>query len=523
MGRTRDTSKVYVQSGLLTSTITSNYSASNNETIFVNTASSAITVTLPSSPSAGNKIKVLDVAANAQNNNITVLGNGYNIGGASAYIIDTPDSSVEALYINSSKGWNILNEYVSTVKPGAPTGVSATDIGTNRAYNDAAATVSFVASAEGDPATSFTVISTPGSITATGTSSPIVITGLQSNTNYTFVVRASNAGGISVPSSNSNSITATTVPQAPTITAANSRFERVSVDFTANGTGGKAISSYTITPSGGVTPQNGGSSPISIPSLTPGTSYTFTATATNDNGTSLSSSVSPSAIPYTASGGNITTTGGYRYHTFLSSSSFVLGGTSAPVDYAIIAGGGGGGSGIAGGGGAGGKQSGTVTLSPGSYSLTVGGGGGGGGNDGSGAGGNSSVFNGVTATGGGAGAGYNAGRAGGSAGSNGGSGSGAVSGGQGGGGGGSGGNASGVTGGAPTNFFGTNYAGGGGAGSNFGGGQGAGGGGGAGNGAPDGAAQSATANTGSGGGGGGNNRGAGGSGGSGIILIRYLA
>jgi hypothetical protein len=68
-------------------TITSNYTALNNDVVFVNTASSALTVTLPASPTAGSKIKVLDVAANAQNNIITVLGNGYNVGGASAYLI----------------------------------------------------------------------------------------------------------------------------------------------------------------------------------------------------------------------------------------------------------------------------------------------------------------------------------------------------------------------------------------------------------------------------------------------------
>ena len=41
-------------------TITSNYTALNNDVIFVNTASSALTVTLPASPTAGSKIKILD-------------------------------------------------------------------------------------------------------------------------------------------------------------------------------------------------------------------------------------------------------------------------------------------------------------------------------------------------------------------------------------------------------------------------------------------------------------------------------
>ena len=197
--------------------IVDNYTASDNETIFVNSASSSINVTLPSSPTTGSKIKVLDIATNSQNNNITVLGNGNNIGGASAYIINTPDSSVEVMYINSTKGWNILNEYISLAKPGAPIGVCATDVGTGRAYNNGAATVSFVAPTSGGAVDSYTVTSTPGSYSATGASSPIVVTGLQSDTSYTFVVTATNLVGTSSASNASRSITATTVPQAPTI------------------------------------------------------------------------------------------------------------------------------------------------------------------------------------------------------------------------------------------------------------------------------------------------------------------
>jgi hypothetical protein len=524
MSRTRDISNIYGSNdfgdGENIISISNNYSASSNDIIFVNTASASINVTFPSSPVLGNKIKILDSSNNASERSITVLGNGNNISGASAYIINTDRSYSEFTYLSSSQGWLVNNLYFPLARPAAPTSVSAVDVGTGRAYNNGAATVSFVVPITGGPVDSYTATSTPGSFTGTGISSPIVVEGLQSNVNYTFTVTSTNNAGSSI-SSSSTSITATTVPQAPTITTANARFERASIDFSANGTGGKAISSYTVSSSGGVSNQSGSSSPISIPTLTPGTTYTFTMTATNANGTSASST-SLSATPYTATGGSITTSGGYRFHTFTGTANFILSGNSAPVEYVLIGGGGGGGSGIAGAGGAGGKQSGTSTVSAGTYSVGIGGGGGGGSDDNNGGGGGPSTFNGITATGGGAGLGFNGGRSGGSAGSNGGTGSGAVSGGQGGGGGGSGGSASGVTGGTFTTFYGTNYAAGGGAGSNFGGGEGSGGGAGAGNGAPNGTAGSATSNTGSGGGGGGNNRGNGGSGGSGIAILRYL-
>ena len=103
------------------------------------------------------------------------------------------------------------------LQPNAPTIGTATDVGTGKAYNNGAATVTFTPSATGAAATSYTVTSSPGGYTATGTSSPLTVTGLQSANSYTFSVIATNAVGNSNASAASNSITATTVPQAPTI------------------------------------------------------------------------------------------------------------------------------------------------------------------------------------------------------------------------------------------------------------------------------------------------------------------
>ena len=109
---------------------------------------------------------------------------------------------------------------------------------------------------------------------------------------------------------------------------------------------------------------------------------------------------------FSASGGTITTTGGYKYHTFTSSGTFnVISGT-AGVEYLIVAGGGGGGAHAfgggyeAGGGGAGGYIAGNTTVNAQSYSITVGGGGAGS----TGRGGNSTAFS-ITANGGGVGGG----------------------------------------------------------------------------------------------------------------------
>ena len=86
--------------------------------------------------------------------------------------------------------------------PSSPTGVSASD------GNYQQSTVSFTApvSNGGLPITSYTVISSGGQ-TATGSSSPITVTGLTNGTSYTFTVRATNDAGSSLLSSVSGSIT----------------------------------------------------------------------------------------------------------------------------------------------------------------------------------------------------------------------------------------------------------------------------------------------------------------------------
>jgi hypothetical protein len=185
--------------------------------------------------------------------------------------------------------------------PNAPTIGTATDVGTSRAFNNGAATVTFTAPTfdGGLPITGYTVTSSPGGFTATGAASPLTVAGLASSTAYTFTAVATNSRGNSTASSASNSITATTVPQAPTIGTATDlgTGTSVSVAFTGNATGGKAITTYTATSSPGGLTGTGASSPITVSGLTAGTAYTFTVTATNANGTSTASAASNSVTP----------------------------------------------------------------------------------------------------------------------------------------------------------------------------------------------------------------------------------
>jgi hypothetical protein len=86
--------------------------------------------------------------------------------------------------------------------PGAPETVSA------RA-GDHSASVSFSAppADASDPITGYTVTSSPGGITATGLTSPIIVSGLANGTSYTFTVTATYASGTTASSSPSNAVT----------------------------------------------------------------------------------------------------------------------------------------------------------------------------------------------------------------------------------------------------------------------------------------------------------------------------
>ena len=153
------------------------------------------------------------------------------------------DTTIGGLLIYNGVSWNT---FILPLSIYAPTSVVATNVGTSRAYNNGSASIAFTPSSElGGFASTYTVTSSPGSFTATGSGSPLIVTGLQSATGYTYTVVGSNSYSNSSASSASSSVTATTVPQAPTIGAvsnvATAGGQTASVAFTANATGGSAI------------------------------------------------------------------------------------------------------------------------------------------------------------------------------------------------------------------------------------------------------------------------------------------
>ncbi len=184
--------------------------------------------------------------------------------------------------------------------PAIPAGLPSAPAITGATATDGQATVSFTAPANngGLPISNYTVTSSPDGITASGSSSPVTVTGLTDGTAYTFNVVATNAIGTGTASASSAQVTPTGVPGAPAITSvASSASGNAPVSCTPPAsTGGIAITQYTVTSIPDGITASGTTSPITVTGLTNGQSYTFTATATNAVGTSAASAPSSNGI-----------------------------------------------------------------------------------------------------------------------------------------------------------------------------------------------------------------------------------
>ncbi len=214
------------------------------------------------------------------NNNVYV--GGYATYNLIAPIIDTKPVTT----------WNygsFIIKYAQTTVPDSPTGVSAT-------AGDASATIYFTTPAYdgGEPITEYRVLS-GGSQVATGTSSPIVVSGLTNGQSYTFTVVAVNINGPSSPSDATSAVTPVApatapsgVPSFSTVTPSQTTIY-VSFSYPPNSDGGSAIIGfdYAISSIGGsagvATRVVGGdtATDFTISGLTASTGYTIYLRAVN--------------------------------------------------------------------------------------------------------------------------------------------------------------------------------------------------------------------------------------------------
>ena len=95
---------------------TSPFTGVSGKGYFVNTTSGAVTVTLPSSPSAGDIVAIKDYANTFDTNNVTIGRAGSKINGnCYCATLSTESQSVTLIYVDGTKGWQDIHDSTSDV------------------------------------------------------------------------------------------------------------------------------------------------------------------------------------------------------------------------------------------------------------------------------------------------------------------------------------------------------------------------------------------------------------------------
>jgi len=139
---------------------TASFTAVSGNGYFVNTTSTAITVTLPAG-SPGSIVSLKDYANTWNTNNVTVTPNGTDkINGQNFNaILNTQDQSVTLVYVDSTKGWRVVQDSTSDVTGASfivATGGTVTCCGDYKIHTFTGPGT-FCVSAVGNPAGSTTV------------------------------------------------------------------------------------------------------------------------------------------------------------------------------------------------------------------------------------------------------------------------------------------------------------------------------------------------------------------------------
>lgn len=169
------------------------------------------------------------------------------------------------------------------------------------ARGDEAATVSWsVPANNGNVISSYTVTSSPDSLTCNTSSTSCDVEGLTNGVEYTFTVVATNSVGNSQKSAASLAVVPAGAPLAPTGVVVTRGNAQLTVSWAAADGNGDPVTGYTATATpGNATCTTTDATSCVIPGLVNGTSYVVTVTATNSVGTSTSSISSAAVTPAT--------------------------------------------------------------------------------------------------------------------------------------------------------------------------------------------------------------------------------
>lgn len=162
--------------------------------------STQATVSWSASASNGSAITSYRVTSNPGNYSATTSGTSATVSGLSNSTSYT--FTVVATNLIGTSAASAASTAITVGTPNAPTITSASSSTSGQA------TISFSAPAANGTAsiTSYTVVSSPGNLTATGASSPLTVVGLTNGISYTFTVRATNSVGAGPASAASSSV-----------------------------------------------------------------------------------------------------------------------------------------------------------------------------------------------------------------------------------------------------------------------------------------------------------------------------
>lgn len=100
------TSTILPQIGNAWQTVTTSTAMNSSDRYFVDATSGAITMTLPAAATVGDIVNVIDVASQANTNNITIGRNGHNImGQADDLVLNYAGAAVRLVYSGATYGW----------------------------------------------------------------------------------------------------------------------------------------------------------------------------------------------------------------------------------------------------------------------------------------------------------------------------------------------------------------------------------------------------------------------------------
>ena len=107
---------------------TGDFTAVSGEGYFCDTSSTAFTVTLPSSPSAGDIVALKDYKLTWNSNNLTINRNSEPINGGNNTnpVLNTQGGSVLLVYVDGTQGWIPTQDDSSTIRALTPTFTAAT-------------------------------------------------------------------------------------------------------------------------------------------------------------------------------------------------------------------------------------------------------------------------------------------------------------------------------------------------------------------------------------------------------------